>query len=79
MKVLVRLLGWILILVGIVGGITGVVLVATGRISGNFLTAVYVAAPAVLMIIIGRAMTRAGRRGKNSYGEQWTRKGPPRE
>lgn len=79
MKMLVRLVGWILIAVAIVGGIAGVVLIATSRISGGWLTWGYVLGSAILAIIIGRALTRVGRRRKESYDDQWTRKGPPKE
>jgi hypothetical protein len=79
MKVLVRLVGWILIAVAVVGGIAGVVLIATGRISGGWLTWAYVVGPAILAIIIGRALTRVGHRPKESYDDQWTRKGPPKQ
>ena len=78
MKVLVRVLGWILVVLAVVGGIAGVTLVVTSRISGGFLTAVYIVGPAILLLIIGRAMTRAGRRGKNDYADQWTRNGGPK-
>lgn len=78
MKVLVRVLGWILVVLAVVGGIAGVALVLTSRISGGFLTAVYIVGPAILLLIIGRAMTRAGRRGKNDYADQWTRNGGPK-
>lgn len=77
--VLVRILGWILILVAVVGGIAGAVLVATDRIAGGLLAALYIVGPAVIVILIGRAMTRAGRRGKDSYADQWTRNGGPKE
>jgi hypothetical protein len=76
--VLVRILGWILILLAVVGGIAGAVLVWTGRIPGGFLTAVYIVGPAIIGIVIGRAMTRAGRRGKDGYADQWTRHGAPK-
>jgi hypothetical protein len=76
--VLVRVLGWILILVAVVGGIAGAALVVTGRITGGFLTAVYIVGPAIIVIVIGRAMTRAGRRGKGDYADQWTRHGAPK-
>jgi hypothetical protein len=76
--VLVRILGWILILAAVLGGIAGAALVFTDRIPGGFLTAVYIVAPAILLILIGRAMTRAGRRGKDSYADQWTRNGAPK-
>ncbi len=79
MKMLVRLVGWILIAVAIVGGIAGAVLIATSRISGGWLTWVYVVGSAILAIIIGRALTRVGRRRKESYEDQWTRKGPPKQ
>ena len=79
MKVLVRLVGWILIAVAIVGGIAGVVLIATSRISGGWLTWAYVIGSAILAIIIGRALTRVGRRRKESYEDQWTRNGPPKQ
>lgn len=78
MKVLVRVLGWILVLLAVVGGIAGVALVVTNRIPGGFLTAVYIVGPAILLLIIGRAMTRAGRRGKDDYADQWTRNGGPK-
>lgn len=77
--VLVRILGWILILLGVLGGIVGAVLVVTERIPGGLLTALYIAAPAILVIVIGRAMSRAGRRGKDSYADQWTRNGAPKQ
>jgi cytochrome c biogenesis protein CcdA len=76
--VLVRILGWILIIAAVLGGIAGAALVFTDRISGGFLTAVYIVGPAILLILIGRAMTRAGRRGKDSYADQWTRNGGPK-
>ena len=76
--VLVRILGWILILLAVVGGIAGAVLVVTDRIPGGFLTALYIVGPAIIVIVIGRAMTRAGRRGKDDYADQWTRNGAPK-
>ena len=77
--VLVRILGWLLIILAVLGGIAGGLLVATGRISFSFLTALYIAGPAIIGIVIGRAMTRAGRRGKDSYADQWTRNGAPKQ
>jgi MFS family permease len=79
MKMLVRLVGWILIAVGIVGGVAGAVLIATNRISGGWVMAAYVIGPAILVIIIGRVLTRVGRRSKDVYDDQWTRKGPPKQ
>jgi MFS family permease len=79
MKMLVRLVGWILIAVGLVGGVAGGVLIALGRISGGWLTAVYIVGGAIIVIVIGRALTRVGRRRKESYDDQWTRKGPPKQ
>jgi hypothetical protein len=76
--VVVRILGWILILLAVIGGIAGAVLVVTNRIPGGFLTALYIVGPAILVIVIGRAMTRAGRRGKDDYSDQWTRNGAPK-
>ena len=76
--VLVRILGWILIVVAVIGGIAGAALVITDRIDGGFLTAVYIVGPAILVVLIGRAMTRAGKRGKDSYADQWTRNGGPK-
>jgi len=76
--VLVRILGWILIVVAVIGGIAGAALVFTDRIDGGFLTAVYIVGPAILVVLIGRAMTRAGKRGKDSYADQWTRNGGPK-
>lgn len=77
--VVVRILGWILILLAVLGGIAGALLVATDRIPGSFLTALYIVGPAIIVILIGRAMTRAGRRGKDTYADQWTRNGGPKE
>ena len=77
--VLVRILGWLLIILAVVGGIVGAVLVVTDRIPFSFLTALYIVGPAIIVIVIGRAMTRAGRRGKDSYSDQWTRNGAPKE
>ena len=76
--VLVRILGWILILAALVGGLVGAALVATDRITGGLLTALYIVGPAIIVIVIGRAMTRAGRRGKDAYADQWTRNGAPK-
>lgn len=76
--VLVRILGWILILLAVVGGIVGVVFVLTDRIAGGLLALVYIVGPAIFLLLIGRVMTRAGRRGKDAYSDQWTRKGPPK-
>lgn len=76
--VLVRILGWILILLSVLGGIVGAVLVVTNRIPGGFLTALYIVGPAIIGIVIGRAMTRAGRRRKDDYADQWTRNGAPK-
>ena len=53
-------------------------LVVTDRIPGGFLTAIYIVGPAIIVIVIGRAMTRAGRRGKDDYADQWTRNGAPK-
>jgi hypothetical protein len=76
--VLVRILGWILILLAVLGGIAGAALVFSDRIPGGFLTALYIVGPAIIVIVIGRAMTRAGRRGKDDYADQWTRNGAPK-
>lgn len=77
--VLVRVLGWLLIILAVIGGIVGAVLVVTDRIPLSFLTALYIVGPAIIAIVIGRAMTRAGRRGKDSYADQWTRNGAPKQ
>jgi hypothetical protein len=77
MKMVVRLVGWVLIAVAIVGGVAGVVLVATNRISGGMVVAGYVAAVTILVVIIGWALTRVGRRRKEVYDAQWTRKAAP--
>ncbi len=76
--VVVRILGWILILLAVLGGIAGAFLMITDRIPAGFLTALYIVGPAIIVIIIGRAMSRAGRRGKNDYSDQWTRHGAPK-
>jgi hypothetical protein len=76
--VVVRILGWILILLGVLGGIFGAFLVITNRIPGGFLTALYIVGPAIIVIVFGRAMSRAGRRGKNDFSDQWTRNGAPK-
>jgi hypothetical protein len=75
----VRFLGWVLILAGIGAVVVAIAGVVTGRVSGGILPAVYIAAPGILVIVIGRAMSRAGKKRTGDFSEQWTRRGAPSE
>jgi len=77
MRTVGRIIGWILILGGAVAIPVIIWLSVSGRIPGNFLSIVLLAGPAVLAIIVGVALARAGSKTKPSYGEpdaQWTRR-----
>ena len=75
----VRFLGWVLILAGIAAVVAAIAGVVTGRVTGGILPAVYIAAPGILVIVIGRAMSRAGRVRAGDFSDQWTRRGAPSE
>lgn len=77
MRTVGRVIGWVLILLGVVAIPVIVWLSVSGRIPGNFLSILLLAGPAILMIIIGAALARAGSKATTSYGEpdpQWTRR-----
>jgi hypothetical protein len=77
MRTVGRIIGWILILVGVVAIPVIVWLVVSERIPGNFLSILLLAGPAILAIIIGTALARAGSKATTSYGDpdpQWTRR-----
>ena len=77
MRTVGRIIGWILILAGVVAIPVIIWLDVSGRIPGSFLTALLLSAPAVLAIIIGAFLARAGSKATTTYGEadpQWTRR-----
>ena len=78
MKALARLIGWILLLAGVVA-IVGIVWgVLSDRLPDSFMAVLLMCAPVVLVLIIGRVLTRVGRRQESApmNVEQWTRRGP---
>lgn len=77
MRAVGRIIGWILILAGVIAIPVIIWLDVSGRIPGSFLTALLLSAPAVLAIIIGAFLARAGKPDSTSFGEadpQWTRR-----
>ena len=72
-----RVIGWLLILGSIIGIGVVVWLFTSGRFPGGFLPTLLVSAPAILALLIGIALTRAGRKQTTTFGEpdpQWTRR-----
>lgn len=80
MKGLAHVIGWILVIGGIVAIGVIVYLVVSGQIVGNFLTGLLLSAPAALVAVIGFALTRVGRKAEEAttkFGDadaQWTRR-----
>lgn len=71
------MIGWILILVGVVAIPVIVWLVVSGTIPGSFLSILLLAGPAILAIIIGAALARSAAPASTSFAApdpQWTRR-----
>lgn len=80
MKGLAHVIGWILVIGGIIAIGVIIYLVATDRFVGNFLTGLLLCAPAALVAVIGFSLTRVGRKAEEAttkFGDpdaQWTRR-----
>lgn len=78
MKAVGKVVGWILVLIGIVAVGVVVYLIVSDRIPGNFLAGLMLSAPGLLLVVIGSAMIRASSRRADSMSNppdpEWTRK-----
>lgn len=77
MKSVGKIVGWVLMLLGVVAIGVVIYLIVGDRIPGNFLTGLLLSAPALLAILIGSGLVRAANRRQsttfNGPDPQWTR------
>lgn len=78
MKTVAKMIGWILVIAGVIAVIGLVWGVMSDRLPSSFMAILLMSAPVVLVLIIGRVLIRVGSR-ENTVPmnvEQWTRRGP---
>ena len=78
MKTVAKMIGWIMVIAGVIAAIGLVWGVMSHRLPSSFLPILLMCAPVVLVLIVGRVLIRVGGREDMvpTNVEQWTRRGP---